>query len=291
MPTVSLWVAIALGALQGVLEWLPVSSEGNVTLVLTVMFGLSAVDAVGLSLFLHAGTALAAGVYYRETVAELVGVAPGRAAPDRRTADRASPGTTDRPPAADRSAERRFLGVATLVSAGAGVAAYATLRSVVSAFTGGGFVALVGLLLVGTGLFQRYAAADALGLDRRGAPTLPDAVLVGVLQGVAVLPGVSRSGTTTGALLLRGYGATDAFRLSFLLSIPAALGAGGLAVVEAGGLPSVAPVPAAAALATSAVVGLATIRALLGLVDRLAFPLVCVGLGLVTLVGAGLFVV
>ncbi|ESP87087.1 undecaprenyl-diphosphate phosphatase [Candidatus Halobonum tyrrellensis] len=271
MVSVSVRVALALGALQGVLEWLPVSSEGNVALVLTVLFGFSAVDAVGLSLFLHAGTALAAGVYYRGTLADLL-----RSVPDWRP----------RTAFDDRNAELSFLAVGTLVSGVVGVGAYATLDSLVSALTGGGFVAVIGALLVASGLFQRLVGADALG--RRTEPGPLDAVLVGVLQGIAVLPGVSRSGATTGGLLLRGHDGGEAFRLSFLLSIPAALGAGGLAVVEAGGPPSLAPVPALAALGASALVGLATIDALLRVVERLPFWAVCVGLGGVALLGAGL---
>jgi len=101
-------------------------------------------------------------------------------------------------------------------------------------------------------------------------PFMTDAVLVGSLQGLAILPGVSRSGTTISALLLRGYDATTAFRLSFLLSIPAALGAGGLAVLDTGPT-GVGPAATAVALVTSAGVGFATIGGLLQIVRRIAF--------------------
>lgn len=274
MTAVALWTAVLLGVLQGVLEWLPVSSEGAVTLALTVLFGLSAVDAVGLSLFLHAGTGLAAAVYYRRTLAGMARAVSG-------------PGRADeRPDAERRRRELALLVVASLVSAVTGAVAYAALRSVVSALTGGGFVAAVGVLLVGTGLFQYRAAGSAIG--RRGDPGLADAVLVGALQGLAVLPGVSRSGVTTGAFLLRGHGARESFRLSFLLSVPAALGACALAVADAGGLPSVAPLQAGTALVASACVGLLTMDALLRVVERTTIWAVCVGFGLLTLVGAGL---
>ena len=264
-------VAVVVGLLQGVLEWLPVSSEGNIALYLAVVEGLPADAAVRYSLFLHAGTAVAALAYYRGDVGDLLsglrsGVGPEA---DRTDGRGGAPGM-----------EARFLLVATLVSGLVGVGAYLALSGLVSAVAGGWFLALVGTLLVGTGLLQRLAAGR---LGTRESPTLPDAVLLGLLQGLAVLPGVSRSGTTVSALLLRGYAAPAAFRLSFLLSIPAALGAGALAVVDAG-LPAPG-LPALLALGTSAAVGYATIGVLLRVVRRVAFWGVCVGLGTLAVLG------
>ncbi len=267
-------VAVVVGILQGVFEWLPVSSEGNVALYLAVVEGLPSDAAVRYSLFLHAGTAVAALAYYRDDVGDLLSGLRSGVEPD-------ADGTSGRGSAPRM--EARFLLVATLVSGLVGVGAYLALSELVSAVAGGAFVALVGALLVGTGLVQRLAAGR---LGTRKTPTLPDAALVGVLQGLAVLPGVSRSGTTVSALLLRGYAGPAAFRLSFLLSIPAALGAGALAVADAG-LPTPG-LPALLALATSAVVGYATIGVLLRIVRRVAFWGVCVGLGTLAVLGGAL---
>jgi undecaprenyl-diphosphatase len=267
-------VAVVVGLLQGVVEWLPVSSEGTVALYLSVVEGLPADAAVRYSLFLHAGTAVAALAYYRADVRDLLGGIgdSGGFGGARSVTD----GDTGRAVAS----EARFLLAATLVSGAVGVTAYLALSELVSVVAGGVFVALVGGLLVVTGLVQRLAAGR---LGTRERPTLPDAALVGLLQGLAVLPGVSRSGTTVSALLLRGYAGPAAFRLSFLLSIPAALGAGALAVLDAG-----LPTPGTAALLallTSAVVGYATIDGLLRVVRRVAFWGVCVGLGSLAVLG------
>ncbi|MFC5972271.1 undecaprenyl-diphosphate phosphatase [Halomarina salina] len=275
----SLVVALVVGLLQGVFEWLPVSSEGQVTLYLTVVEGVPATTAARFSLFLHAGTALSALAYYRGTVRGTLADAVGWRPTSRR------PSGWRPTQALDWSPERRFLVAATLVSALVGGAAYLAFDALVDAVTGGVFVALVGLALVGTGLFQRFAGR---AVERRTAPTLVDAVLVGSLQGVAVLPGVSRSGTTTGALLLRGHDASESFRLSFLLSIPAAFGAGALVVLTEGVL-ALSPASALVALAASAVVGYLTIDALVRVAERASFWWVCVGLGLLAVVG-GLFV-
>jgi len=302
-----LLIAVLLGLLQGVLEWLPVSSEGNVAIALSAL-GAAPGTAVAYGLFLHGGTAVSATVYFRGEFADLL-----RSVPEWRP---------DGAFEAD-AATLTFLVVATLASGVVGVASFLALESLVSALTGGAFVALVGALLVLTGVVQRVAGRDGggeapgseTGQDRSGetdevsadarpdggaddadfgdrtTPDAIDAVLVGALQGLAILPGVSRSGTTTSALLLRGYDGEAAFRLSFLLSVPAAVGAAGIAVVEQGGLPGVSPAAAVVALATAAVVGYATVDGLLRVVRRVAFWAVCVGLGGLTVVGGVLVVV
>jgi undecaprenyl-diphosphatase len=263
-------VALVAGLVQGIFEWLPVSSEGNVAIALTAM-GREPAAAVRFALFLHAGTALSATVYYRDELAAVLGTLP-----DWR------PGT-----ALDgEAATVTFLAVATLTSGVVALAVYAGLEAVVTELEGAAFVAVVGVLLVATGLVQRFAEGVALG--DRTTPDLFDAALVGALQGLALLPGVSRSGTTVSALLLRGHEGEAAFRLSFLLSIPAALGAGVLVVVDVGGLPSVAAGPATLATAVAAVVGYLTIDALMRLVQRVAFWAVCVGLGTLATVGGAL---
>jgi len=285
-------VAILVGVVQGVLEWLPVSSEGSVALLLTLVGNASPEVAVQYALFLHAGTAVAATAYYRGDVWALL-----RKLPRWRPA-----GAFD----ADR-AEVTFLAVATLSSALVGAVAYTVLEGLASELAGGAFVALIGALLVVTGVVQRVAsergddaAADGgTGSATEGTgtaapagqqPTLLDALLVGGLQGLAILPGVSRSGTTVSALLLRGHAGVDALRLSFLLSIPAAAGAGVLVLADTG-LPGIDPTAALLALATSAVVGFLTVGALVRLVRRVAFWGVCVGFGALAVVGGALLLV
>jgi undecaprenyl-diphosphatase len=264
----SLLVALLVGALQGIFEWLPISSEGNVTLVLTAL-GYAPEAAVGFSLYLHLGTAASATAYYRTELADLATRAL-RWRPSRRWDGDA--------------AEVTFLGLATLVSVAVAGAAYAALLDLASAVAGGTFVAAIGVLLVATGLLQRVAGSVSLG--DRPTPGAVDALIVGAGQGLAVLPGVSRSGTTVSALLLRGHDGEASFRLSFLLSIPAAVGGGVLAFLD--GAVVLDPAVAAVALATSAVVGYLSIDALLRVVRRVAFWAVCVGLGVLAVVGGAL---
>jgi len=261
----SVVVAALLGLLQGVLEWLPVSSEGAVALASTYLAGLDNAAATRLGLFLHAGTALAATAYYRSEVVELAG--------DLRRLSRR--------PFDPETADLSFILLATLATGVTGLPAYFLLQETVSSLSGGLFLALVGGLLVLTGLLQRFAAVLSLGERRR--PDWVDALLVGTLQGLAVLPGVSRSGTTVSALLLRGHEADSSLRLSFLLSIPAALAANALVLTD--GVPAFAPTEAVVGLAVSAVVGYLTVDALVRLVSRVPFWVVCTGFGGLGLVG------
>jgi len=272
MDIEALVLAVLLGVVQGVLEWLPVSSEGGVALALSLVTGESGGVSTRFALVLHAGTAVAAFAYYR---GELFDIA--RDAPDWRP--RAAFETTN--------ADLSFLGVATLTSGLVGIGVYLLFREVVSELAGGGFVAAVGALLVVTGVVQRVA--ETYGLGEREWPDPLDAVLVGAMQGLALLPGVSRSGTTVSVLLLRGHDGEGALRLSFLLSIPASLGAG-LRVVLSDGVPAVSPLSAVLALVASAVVGYLTVGALVALVRRVAFWGVCVGFGTLALVSGGALV-
>jgi len=264
-------VAILVGIVQGVLEWLPVSSEGSVALVLTLVANASPEVAVQYALFLHAGTAVAATTYYRGDVWSLLRKLPAWRPSGAFDGDRA---------------ELTFLATATLASALIGGVAYTVLEDLASELAGGAFVALIGGLLIVTGIVQRVAAdreakpvADGAGTDPLGQrPTLLDAVLVGGLQGLAILPGVSRSGTTVSALLLRGHEGESSLRLSFLLSIPAALGANALVLVD-DGVPAIDPTSAVIALSVSAVVGYLTVDALVKLVRRVPFWTVCVVFG------------
>jgi undecaprenyl-diphosphatase len=258
-------IAVVVGLLQGVFEWLPVSSEGNVAIALTAL-GAGSNAAVSYALFVHLGTAVSATAYYRDEVRAAL----------------ASASAFDRTAAFDaETATLSFVVLATAAASVVGLVALTLLEALVTALTGGAFVALIGALLVATGLLQRVA--NAWSLATRSTPNLTDALLVGGLQGLAILPGVSRSGTTTSALLLRGHDGPAAFRLSFLLSIPAAILGGGVGALR-GGL-GVSPTAGLVALVVAAVVGYATIDLLMRTVRRVAVWALCVGLGALAIAG------
>ncbi len=237
--------ALILGAVQGLTEFLPVSSSGHVALGQR-LFGMREGN-LTLSVMLHAGTLLATIVVLRRRVATVV-VDTLAFARDRSPSD-ARPGARD----------ALVVGLASLPTGVAGLA----LRDAIERWSGslsivgGGFVVTT-LLLVST----RFVRASD-----RPVPTWLGALALGVAQSVALLPGISRSGTTIVAALWLGVRPDRAFELSMLMSLPAVLGA---TLLEARHLlsdPSGAGVALAGA-GVAFVVGAFALRLLRGLVDR-----------------------
>ncbi len=240
--------AALLGAVQGIAEWLPISSEGVVAAIQTLALGAELSDAVAFSLWLHLGTALAALIALRKDAADMA---------------RNILRNPTRPTAATA-----FLAVATLISAPLGLAALAGLDGF-SERIGGLAMIPVGALMMLTGAIIARGRHRAAGGERtREDVGVMDAVLTGIAQGLAALPGLSRSGLTVSALLWRGVDRRDALALSFLLSVPASVGAGLYAALDSGMAMSA---PALLALAASAAVGFAAVRALMNLAERINF--------------------
>ncbi len=255
-----LWTSILAGVVQGTLEWLPVSSEGQAAMALMRVIGVPPKVALDLALWLHAGTLLAvlarfAGPYLRTVVGLL------RGGEWRRLA--------------------AFLIVATLATGAVGFPVYKVLKRAISAATGDAVQMLIGLALVITGLLLRVSPA---GLRDRWDVGLVDALIVGIGQGFAVIPGISRSGTTMALLLWRRFESEDAVWLSFYLAGPAMLGATLLELKE--GMEAVRAVGAGwmvGALTTSFIVSLVCMEALLRVARRLDFSKICILLGAISL--------
>lgn len=250
---VSTLEAVLIGALQGMLEWLPVSSQGNLVLVMVSVLRLEPAETLRLAIFLHLGTGLAALSYFRRDAADItLGATEG-----------------------DKDLRLKLV-IMTAVTGLTGLPLYLLLD--VSAALGEGLLALTGLALIVTGILQ----GDKPLTGERDASSLSwgEALALGLAQGVSVIPGLSRSGVTTSILLLRGYSGRESFRLSFLMSIPASLAASlGVAFLEGFALTSTALV----ALLAAAAVGYATIGTLTGLAEKTSFRKICLGLGAVAL--------
>ena len=269
MTLSDLAIAILAGVVQGIVEWLPVSSQGNLSLVLTLL-GTEPAVALQLALFLQVGTTLSAATYYRQEI---------------RIALAAVPGWRPQKAYEGENAIASYIVIASIMTGVVGIPLYIFAVDLASQLTGGLFIAGVGILLIATGILQ--FASESISMSTQTTPTLTDSILVGAVQGLAILPGISRSGMTTSAFLFRSYEPPAAFRLSFLLSIPASLGAAALTLVSAGGLPGISPTAAVVALTVSAVVGYVTIDALMRIVERIPFWAVCFGLGGLAIVGGG----
>jgi len=245
---------LLIGLLQGVLEWLPISSQGNLVIAMTVLLGMEASQALDLSVFIHLGTGLAALLYFRR---EIVDILLRRTERDRGMFN--------------------YLLVTTIVTGIIGLPLFIFAKS--ASLYGDALLILTGAALLGTGVVQRKAEASggrsSESLDNK------DGLALGFSQGLSALPGLSRSGLTTSVLLFKGFSGAEAFRISFLMSIPASFAAvAGLIVIE--GVPPLG-LGILLSIMASFVSAILTIDLLLRLARRIRFWGLCVALGLVAL--------
>ena len=206
----SIWLAALLGLVQGAAEFLPISSSGHLAL-LGALFP-SEMPETGLlfPVLLHLGTLVPLLADCRRELGELAGELGGRLSRPR---GEIRPGGLLLP-----------LLLGTLPLAGA-----ALLEKGLEGLSARPrFIAIV-LLLNGA----MRLVSDRVIPGRKERPTPADGAAVGLMQALAVLPGLSRSGSTVTAGLLRGLDRASALRFSFLLSVPAILGAGALQLVQA----------------------------------------------------------
>ena len=293
MPSVVL--AVLAGAVQGVVEWLPVSSKTMITLIFAAG-GYSLGTAYVMGLLANFGSFFAALWYFRRDILAALGALRHPLAP-----------TED-------ARMLRYLVLATLATGVIGIPIYAVVKSAFTAATGSVAMAAIGALLLvtsGVNLWrerlagrarasadQAHAGAAAAQAAPRptspaGASSAPGAgmsLLVGACQGLAALPGISRSAITVTPLLLSGSDARRALRLSFLLDVLGLLGAGVVPlVVGSAGLHAVARVgwaPVVLMVAVAAVVSFATISGVLRIASRLRGSVITMAIGLVTIAAA-----
>ena len=194
--------AAALGALQGITEFLPVSSSGHVALG-AAFFGI-ADNSLAFTVLLHLGTLLATILLLRSDVGSLLVEASA---------------SLRHPTRLRSTAEGRTLVAIVLATAVTGVLGL-SLRHAAESFA-------VNLHLVGLGFLVSavFLVATRWTGGSQSEIAWLVAVAVGVAQGIAVLPGVSRSGVTIATAMLLGVRGADAFRFSFLISLPAIMAA------------------------------------------------------------------
>ena len=256
-----LFESLVLGMVQGITEWFPVSSQGAVTAIGSSLFDLTLTNAISFALWLHLGTAVAAVIAFRREILHL-----GRDA----LGDPLHP-----------SPLLRFTVASTAVSVIIGVPVVLALDDL-SAVIGAGAMLVVGLAMLCTAIVLRTHPHG--GTRGRGDLSLIDALAFGIVQGFAAIPGLSRSGLTVSLLLGRRFDRAEALAVSFLMSIPASLGAALFVGVDRDGIGLTEGFVGAVA---SAGVGLASIKALLAVAHRVNFAAFVAVVG-VAVIGGGI---
>lgn len=251
--------AVWMGALQGLTEFLPVSSDGHLTLWQATHQEIG--GSLALDIALHAGTLGAVMIFFGKDILRMFSAAFARGA--------------------ESAADRRRVWLIVLATVPTGIIGL-TLKGRVegmahsAAAAGAGFLASAAWLAGGEWAFRR-------GASRVTVIPWWHAVVLGCVQGMAVWPGLSRSGSTIAAALLLGWRWEDAGRFSFLMSIPAVAGA---IAVSAGDFGGIAPAPVAVGIVTAFVVGCLALWLLMKfLAARCLWPFAvyCAGIGLYAL--------
>ncbi|MET0410451.1 MAG: undecaprenyl-diphosphate phosphatase, partial [Polyangiaceae bacterium] len=191
-------LAALLGALRGLTEFWPISSSGHLALAQT-LFNLSDADR-HMSSFLRIGTLLATIYFLRERLLQLLAELGLRAIRE----------TTGRD--AGRAQDLLFIAVASAPTAVLGLLLHDSARAWAEEPLAVGF----GFLLTGLLLLSSLWA----GSGKAPSPTVWAALIVGIAQGLAILPGISRTGATIVTALWFGVRPERAFELAMLLGIP-----------------------------------------------------------------------
>lgn len=265
--------AVMLGILQGVTEFLPVSSSGHLALMQHFL-GLREPQ-VFFDVMLHLGTLGAVIIAYRRSIRELAGASLSAIA---------NPRFYRRPISTIKgSTNLKLIWFIFLGSVPTGAIAIVFKQQLEALFVK---PTVVAMMLMTTGVI--------LQLPRLRRNTVPGdcpvrfwhSPLIGIAQGLAITPGISRSGTTISLALLLGISSKQAARFSFLLSIPAILGAVLLKLKDVASI-SVSPMAVVIGTLTAFAVGYIALRVLLAALDRgkfTGFSYYCFALGMGVLI-------
>lgn len=197
---------LMLGVVQGISEWLPISSKTQIMITSIYALHLSFNQAYALGLFLEVGTVIAAIIYFRR---EVWGILKALVLRGSRY----------------DYMLLKYVVIITVLTGLVGVPLYLLVANSVRGIGVGLPMVVLGLVLLADSALITFSRLRYM--PRKGLEDLRtwELVLIGVMQGVAALPGVSRSGITVSVMLLLGLKPEDSFKLSFISLIPAAVGA------------------------------------------------------------------
>ena len=201
--------ALILGIVQGLTEFFPISSSGHLIIIPKVFQWKGVVDSLSFDVALHLGTAFALIIFFWKDWIKL-------------TLSFTEKLFTDRSNLIENENSRLFIFL-FFASFPAGIVGFLLQDFIEQNFRS---TLLVGITLIFFGILLWYL--DKKGKTNKNIKTmrLPDAILIGIAQAVALIPGVSRSGVTITIARALNIDRESAVRFSFLLSTPAIIGAG-----------------------------------------------------------------
>lgn len=255
MATLTILQAVILGLIQGLAEFLPISSSGHLAL-LQYFFGIEGESVLFFAVMLHLGTLISVFAVYWRDIWELI-LELGRTVIDI---------CTGKGPRINANSTRRLgfmIIVATIPTGIIGILG----GDIFSSFYESLIAIGIGLLITGTILW----IAERVGTNHNKVGTMKfrQAVFIGIMQGIAITPGISRSGATLFGSLVSGLDRAFAVKFVFLISIPSILGSVVIELPPAikSGLSSELLLPVIIGMAVAAVSGYAAIKGMIKLVS------------------------
>lgn len=251
-----LWQIIA-ALLQGLVEWLPISSEGQVILFLYNFSSVPIDELLTVVVWLHFGTAMAVIVRYPRTILDVISLR-------------------------DKVLFKNIL-IATIFTAITAIPLYMLLKTTFAGINGEVINVLVGVLLLVTALML-YMPTRQGGKIEEIEVNDKVAASTGLVQGFSVMPGLSRSGVTVSALLMQRVDKETALKFSFLISVPAVFGILFIEVITGGAvMPSI---PFSDVIVMEVIVfvtALISMEFLLRIAKKVAFWKLCLFLAIVAI--------
>ena len=243
--------SILLGVLQGITEWLPISSQGQSVLIMLNFMAIDPKDAITVAIFLHIGTMLAVLIKFRNDFLSML------------------------------NRESKLLKVIIVATLSTGITAVPLILFFKCLFATGEIATLlIGVMLIMTGLL--LGAQKRTGYRSLDEITIKDMIIAGLAQGFSCIPGISRSGTTISVLLMLGIKQDLALKVSFLMSVPAVLGA--IVLFDIRDVTAIRLTDAGIMVFTSLIVGYLVMSILLQFAKHVKFAFFCIALGALTLV-------
>lgn len=191
-----------MGIIQGVVEWIPISSEGQIVFVSVEFYNLSPDIALSIAIWLHLGTLLAVLAKYRDDWWKIINY--------------------NNP---DISGLRSLIVYTTIGTAIVAIPIRLLIFSIIdNQYISSILIGLIGLALILTGILMKKSE-NMLGTKVIDDLSIKEKIIIGMAQGLAIIPGVSRSGTTVSTFLMINVEKNESFKGSFIISAPAVLGA------------------------------------------------------------------
>ena len=282
--------SVFLGIIQGITEFLPVSSSGHLS-ILRNLFGIQTDGGLLFDVMVHLGTVIAICVVFRRDVLRMIGETI------RMVSDIWANGSVLIHNKKEKDARRykkilhnnyrRFVVMVLCATIPTAVIGYAA-RDLVTLASDSLLAPGIGLIL--TAVFLIIADVSENGKKIPKDISFTNSFLIGIAQGISTLPGLSRSGTTIAACLISGYDKRFAVKYSFIMAIPAILGAACMEIGQAfsGGVSLSQFFIYLAGAVTAGVVGYFSCRKMLTIVRKKkfrGFAIYCLILGSISIIG------